>query len=83
MLHSPEGVDSSAISFRYINLARACLSIDNYIDNISISSVDAMILQIAYLHMTDNPTSGARPWLTLGIVMKIAQAVRTVLTCVQ
>ncbi|PVF92901.1 hypothetical protein CPB86DRAFT_716551 [Serendipita vermifera] len=74
MLQSPEILHCSAISYRYMNLSRACLTIDNYIDNMSISSINSILLQAAYMFMTDNPTSGPRPWITLGIAMKIAQA---------
>ncbi|PVF92900.1 hypothetical protein CPB86DRAFT_790710 [Serendipita vermifera] len=75
MLQSPEELHFSALSHRYINLSRACLSIDNYIDNMSISSIDSLLLQASYMFMTDNPTTGPRPWVTVSLAMKIAQAI--------
>ncbi|CAG7848171.1 SubName: Full=Uncharacterized protein {ECO:0000313/EMBL:CCA75437.1} [Serendipita indica DSM 11827] len=75
MLHSPEHPQYMYLSSRYMTLSRACLTIDSPISNTTSTSIDILLLHIAYLFACDEPHAYARAEALIGVCMKLAHSI--------
>lgn len=74
MFHTPELNNYASQAHHYITLSRASLALDCIFVNTSVTAIDAMLLHVQYLEMSDDPGGAAKAWATLGTTLKLAQA---------
>ncbi|KZP14746.1 hypothetical protein FIBSPDRAFT_921339 [Athelia psychrophila] len=60
---------------QYCVLSRACLSLKSVIRGANISTVQALFMNIWFLHLTDHDKSNEEGWILQGVCVKISQMI--------
>ena len=69
--------DCTSRAEQFNNLSKACLALDDFILNTSVTTIAVLMLQANYNYMTNDPMRGSKGWVILGIAGRLAQIVRS------
>lgn len=75
MLNYPEAENCSSKAEQFNNLSKACLSLDDFILNTSVTTVAILILQANYNYMVNDATRNSKGWVMLGVAARLAQVI--------
>jgi len=67
----------AAEAHKFMTLSRTCLALDSVIGNTNITAINTMLLHVAYFVTAPVPHGYSRAEATLGMIVRLAQSVRT------
>ena len=77
MLSYPEAENCASQAEQFNNLSKACLALDDFIQNTSVTTIAILLLHANFNYMVNDPTRHAKAWVILGIAARLAQVVRS------
>ena len=76
MLNYPEAENCTSQAEQFNNLSKACLALEDFVLNTSVTTIAVLILQAVYNYLADDPKCKPKGWVILGIASRLAQIVR-------